>query len=182
MKRQLDGSFITQQWTKARWSLTRGQNHRNKHPVYISCSQSPQLSPGEAGLTCRSIWPWHSLFMALSKASRRCTSMFLPKVCCCSVTQLCPTLCDPMDCSMPGCPSPSPGVCSNSCPLGWWCRPTISFSVVPFSSCLQSFPASRSFLMSWPFASGGQSIGVMISIMWNLKKRKKKLNLYKQCS
>ena len=77
MKRQLDGSFITQQWTKARWSLTRGQNHRNKHPVYISCSQSPQLSLGEAGLTCRSIWPWHSLFMALSKASRRCTSMFL---------------------------------------------------------------------------------------------------------
>lgn len=77
MKRQLDGSFITQQWTKARWSLTRGQNHRNKQPVYVSCSQSPQLCPGTPRLTCRSIWPWHSLFMALSKASRRCTSMFL---------------------------------------------------------------------------------------------------------
>ena len=46
------------------------------------------------------------------------------------------------------CPSPSPGVCSNSCPLSWWCHPTISSSVVPFSSHLQSFPASGSFQMS----------------------------------
>ena len=43
------------------------------------------------------------------------------------------------------CPSPTPGACSNSCPLSWWCHPTISFSVVPFSSCLQSFPASGFF-------------------------------------
>ena len=57
------------------------------------------------------------------------------------------------------CPSPSPGACSNSCPLSQWRHPTISSSVVPFSSCLQSFPASGSFLMSWVFASGGQSIG-----------------------
>ena len=57
------------------------------------------------------------------------------------------------------CPSPSPRACSNSCPLSWWCHPTISSSVVPFSSCLQSFPASGSFLMCWLFASGGQSIG-----------------------
>ena len=56
------------------------------------------------------------------------------------------------------CPSLSPGVCSNSCPLSWWCRPTISSSVVPFS-CLQSFSASGSFLMNWLFASGSQSIG-----------------------
>ena len=46
------------------------------------------------------------------------------------------------------CPSSSPGACSNSCPLSWWCRTTISSSVVPFSSCLQSFPASESFLMN----------------------------------
>ena len=46
------------------------------------------------------------------------------------------------------CPSPTPGACSNSCPLSWWCHPTISSSVVPFSSCLQSFPASRSFPVS----------------------------------
>ena len=55
------------------------------------------------------------------------------------------------------CPSTSPGACSNSCPMSWWCHPTISSSVIPFSSCLQSFPASRSFLMSQFFASGGQS-------------------------
>ena len=57
------------------------------------------------------------------------------------------------------CTSPSPGACSNSCPLSQWCHPTISSSVVPFSSCLQSFPASGSFPMSQLFASGGQSIG-----------------------
>ena len=63
----------------------------------------------------------------------------------------------------PCCPSPTPGVYSNSCPLSWWCYPTISSSVVPFSSCPQSFPASGSFLMSQLFASGGQSIGVSTS-------------------
>ena len=57
------------------------------------------------------------------------------------------------------CPSPSPGVYSNSCPLGWWCYPTFSSFVVPFS-CLHSFPASESFLVSQLFTSGGQSIGV----------------------
>ena len=61
------------------------------------------------------------------------------------------------------CPSLSPGVCFNSCPLSQWCHPTISSSVSPFTSCLQSFPASRSFLMSQLFASGGQSIGVSAS-------------------
>ena len=60
----------------------------------------------------------------------------------------------------PRCPSPTPGVYSNSCPLSRWCHPTISTSVVPFSSCLQSFPASGSFQMSQFFASGGQSIGI----------------------
>ena len=60
----------------------------------------------------------------------------------------------------PPCPSPTPGVHSNSCPLSWWCHPTISSSVVPFSSCPQSFPASWSFPMTQLFTSGGQSIGV----------------------
>ena len=55
------------------------------------------------------------------------------------------------------CPSPNPGACSNSCPLSQWCHPTISSSVNPFSSPLQSFPASGSFQMSQFFASGGQS-------------------------
>ena len=61
------------------------------------------------------------------------------------------------------CPSPSPGAYSNSCPSSRWCHPTISSSVIPFSSCLQSFPASGSFQMSHLFASGGQSIGVSAS-------------------
>ena len=58
------------------------------------------------------------------------------------------------------CPSPTPRPCSNSCPLSWWCHPTILSSVVPFSYCLQSFPASEFFPVSRFFASGGQSIGV----------------------
>ena len=58
------------------------------------------------------------------------------------------------------CLSPTPGVYSNSCPLHWWCHPTISSSAVPFSSCLQSFPASGSFPRNQFFTSGGQSVGV----------------------
>ena len=61
------------------------------------------------------------------------------------------------------CPSPTPGVNSNSCTLSWWCHPTISSSVVPFSSHLQSFPASGSFPMSQFIASADQSIGVSAS-------------------
>ena len=61
------------------------------------------------------------------------------------------------------CPSPTPGVYSNLCPLSWWCHPTISFSVTPFSSHLWSFPAAGSFHMSRFFASGSQSIGVSAS-------------------
>ena len=63
----------------------------------------------------------------------------------------------------PPCPSPTPRAYSNSCPLSRWCHPTISSSVVPFSSCLQCFPASGSFQMSQFFASSGQSIGVSAS-------------------
>ena len=59
----------------------------------------------------------------------------------------------------PPCPSPTPGAYSNSCPSSQWCYPTISSSVIPFSSHFQSFLASGSFLMSWLFTSGGQSIG-----------------------
>ena len=59
------------------------------------------------------------------------------------------------------CPSPTTRTCSNSCPLSQWCHPTISSSVVPFSSCLQSFPASGSSQMSQFFTPGGQSIGAL---------------------
>ena len=85
---------------------------------------------------------------------------------CCSATKTCLILWDPMDHSMPGFPGPSssPGLCSNSCPLSQWCHPTILSSVIPFSSCLQSFPASGSFPMSLFFASGSQSIGASASV------------------
>ena len=67
------------------------------------------------------------------------------------------------------CPLPSPGACSNSCPLSWWCHLTISSSVILFSSCLQSFPASGSFLMSRLFKSGGQVLELQLqhqSFQW----------------
>ena len=69
-----------------------------------------------------------------------------------------------MDCSRPGFPILHYlWVCSNSCPLSWWCHPAISPSVTHFSSCPQSFPASKSFPMSWLFTSGGQSMGASAS-------------------
>ena len=84
--------------------------------------------------------------------------------CYCSVAKSCPTL-RPHELQhtrLP-CPSLSPGVCSNSCPLSQWCHPAMSFSVTCFSSCPQSLPASRSFPMSQLFASDGQSIGASAS-------------------
>ena len=87
-----------------------------------------------------------------------------PCCCFCSVAQSCLIFCDPMEFSTPGFPVLHfPRDCSNACPLSEWCHPTISSSVVPFSSCLQSFPASGSFLMSQLFASGGQNIGASAS-------------------
>ena len=65
--------------------------------------------------------------------------------------------------SRPPCPSLIPRACSKLCPLSWWCHPNISPSVVPFSTCLQSFPASGSFPMSQVVASGGQSTGASVS-------------------
>ena len=79
-----------------------------------------------------------------------------------SITQLCHLFTTPWTaaCRLSS-PSPTPGVYSNSSPLSWWCHPAISSSVIPFSSCLQSFPGS--FQMSQLFASRGQSIGVSVS-------------------
>ena len=80
--------------------------------------------------------------------------------CCCSVAKKCPTLCNTMDCSTSLLSFlPSPGVCPSSCPLNWWCNPTISSSVTLLSFCFQTFPASGSFPMSQLFASSGQSTG-----------------------
>ena len=81
-----------------------------------------------------------------------------------SVTQSCPTL-RPHESqhARPPCSSPTPGVYSNSCPSSRWCHPATSSSVIPFSFCPQSLPASGSFPMSQLFTSGGQSIGVSAS-------------------
>ena len=91
------------------------------------------------------------------KPSFLCMNIFTSVQFSCSVVSL---VHDPMGQSTPGLPftSPTPGVCSNSCPWSRWCHPTISSSVVPFSSCLQSFPASGSFQMSQLFTSVCQSI------------------------
>ena len=82
-----------------------------------------------------------------------------------SVAQSCWILCDPhgLQHSRPPCQLPTPGVYPNSCLLSWWCHPTISSSVIPFSSCLQSFPASGYFQINQLFSSGGQNIGVSAS-------------------
>ena len=79
----------------------------------------------------------------------------------------CPTLWNPMDCSTPGLPVLHylPEFAQTQCPLSRWCQPTITFSVSPFSSCLQSFSGSESFLMSLLFTSGGQSIGASASAL-----------------
>ena len=77
-------------------------------------------------------------------------------------------LCDPMDCNTPASQSFSiTRACSDSYPLSQWCHPTISSSVIPFSSCPQSFPASWSLPKSWLFPSGGQSIGASASVLLN---------------
>ena len=82
-----------------------------------------------------------------------------------SVALSCLTLCDPMNHSTPGLPVPTPEVHSNSCPSSRWYHPAISSSVVPFSSCPQSSPASRSFPKSQFLVSGGQSIRVSASAL-----------------
>ena len=82
-----------------------------------------------------------------------------------SVAQSCPTLCDPHEPqhTRPPCPSPTPRVYPNPCPSSRWCHQAISSSVIPFSTCPQSLPASGSLPMSQLFASGGQSIGASAS-------------------
>ena len=97
------------------------------------------------------------------KADNKCTHKYI-STCFCLAMKLCPALWPHglQDARLPY-PSLLPGVCSNSCPMSQWCHLTISSSVVPFSSCPQSFPASRSFPVSHLFTSGGQSIGNSVS-------------------
>ena len=116
------------------------------------------------------MWDWPNRWNTETKRSQipqwwETWAANVEKGCCCSLAQSCPTLCDPVDCSTPGFPGHHqlPWACSNSRPSSRWCHPTILSSNLPFSSCLQSFPASGSFLLSQFSASGGQSIGVSAS-------------------
>ena len=105
---------------------------------------------------CKLVQPlWRTVWRFLKKLE-----IELPSVQFSSVAQSCPTLCNPINCSTPPCPSPSPGVHLNSHPSSQWCHPALSSSVVPFSSCPQSLPASESFPMSQLFMRGDQSTGV----------------------
>ena len=94
-----------------------------------------------------------------------CLQIKYPSIQISSFAQLCLTLCNPcgLQHTRPPCPSPTPGVYPNSCPSSWWCHPTISSSVVSFSSCPRSLPASESFPMSQLFPWGDRSIGVSAS-------------------
>ena len=125
--------------------------------IWLFCNPVDCSPPGFSilGISQARILEWVAI--SFSRDTLHC--------CCCWVVQLCPTLCDPMDCSTrrPPCPSPSPGACSYSCPLSRWCHPTISFSVVPFSFCPQSFPASGTFPMSHLFASDDINTGASAS-------------------
>ena len=140
--------------------------------LFISCDQNTGTSTS-ASVLPTSIQGWFPLrltdlisllskglsevFSSSKSSILQCSPFFKVQVsqpsvswedqCYCSVAQLCMTLCDPhglQHASLP-CPLPSPTACSNSCPLSQWCHPTILSSVIPFFSCLQSFPASGSF-------------------------------------
>ena len=134
-----------------------------------------------------------------SRLWARCTACewkWVPKLCCCCLfTQSCLTPCNPTAGSTPGFPAVTfSGACSNSRPSSRWCHPTISSSVVPFSSCPQSFPASGSFPVSRLFASSGQSIAAAASasvlpispetclslnhhILWTMREKEEKVRL-----
>ena len=115
----------------------------------------PWTAARQASLSFTVSW---SLLKLMSPLSRWCPHM---RTAFSSVAQMCPTLRPhELQHSRPPCPSPTPRVHSNSCPLSRWCHPAISSSGVPFSSCPQSLPASESYPMSQLFAWGGQSIGV----------------------
>ena len=116
-------------------------------------------------LTHRELWGQWRWWTVPCEGSCYCPSGYFKEAdCCCSVTKSCPTLwVQGLKHVRLPCPSLSSRVWSNSCPLNWWCYPTISCSVIPFSSCPQSFPASGSFPMSRLFTSSGQSIGASVS-------------------
>ena len=152
------------------WVLFGGSVNLSIHLKYnLLCYEAESLQflepLGCEGISFSSSNPWNLLGLPLPKSflSHQLVQFS-------SDTQSCPTLCNPMDCSTPDfpvhhqlkeltCPS------CPSCPSSWWCHPTISSSVIPFSSHPQSFPASGSFQMSQFFTSSGQSNRVSVSAL-----------------
>ena len=135
--------------------------HSNSHPSSRWChtaistsvvplSSCPKSLPASESFPMSQLFAWGGQSTGVSALAPLVFSKALTVYQFSSVTQLCPTLCDPMDCRMPGLPvhHQLPEFTQTQCALSWWCHPTISSSVVPFSSCLQSFPASVSFLVS----------------------------------
>ena len=157
---------VPSQWRSDRrsrkWSesnpitTTEARLEQTRQPGGIPCTCSSETSSQASdawSCGCSGVWGVCLLVTPLSSIQFS------------SVAQSCPTLLRPRELqhARPPCPSPTPRAYSNSCLLSWWCHPTISSSVVPFSFCPQSFPASGSFPVSQLFASGGQSFGVSAS-------------------
>ena len=124
------------------------------HPSFCQLCLATLIRPGKKEWHRALSQNWESTPTFLSPSSSWLPSLFsdysLPLIlqCCCSVAKLCPTLRPPgLQHASLSCPSLSPGVCSNSCPLIWWCHQTVSSSVAPFTTCPQSFLASGSFLL-----------------------------------
>ena len=107
----------------------------------------------------------HTFLLRIRKAEVSCCLLLV--FCYCSISKSCPNSLRPdgLHHARLPCPSLSPRICSNWCPLNQWCHPTISPSVTPIYSSPQSFPATGSFPMSWLFPSGGQSIGTSASVL-----------------
>ena len=120
-----------------------GGGHGN--PLQYSCLENPVDRGAWWAIVCR---------ISKSQTHLKWLRIHIPVLCCCSVAQSCPTVCDPMDmASRLPCPSPSPRGRSNSCPLSQWCHAAV-LSYCPLSSCLLSFPGSGSLVTSWLFTSG----------------------------
>ena len=145
------------------WSVTvaTGYYHRDRKKKLFRLLLLEQSGKASGSLLRRMVSE-HKI-----KYTKWCRKPSIPIYSCCSVTKSCPILCGPMELKHSRLPHPSvsPRVCSDFCPLSWWCHLTISSSVAPFSSCPLSFPASRSFPVSQLFALGDQSIGASASAL-----------------
>ena len=141
----------TSQVCLSTWTLRQGSHHSKHKVVYkIACYHPVTVTDCSHEIKRRSLLGRNAMTnLSLVQFSHSVTSDSLRP--------------HELQHARPSCPLPTPRVHPKPCPLSWWCHPTISSSVVPFSSGPQSFPASRSFQMSQLFLSGGQSIGVSAS-------------------